>query len=96
MKAQSGRLGERAQPLDEVIESVLELVGRGGGGEGFAESVKVPVRVGIERVKGVVPSRGARRGGMFAEEPGELVENPSRLAYRHRGERSSVRFRRPS
>jgi len=48
MKAQSGRLGERAQPLDEVIESVLELVGRRGGGERFAESAKVRVGVGIE------------------------------------------------
>src|SRR2546423_11733343 len=35
MKAQSGRLGEWAEPPDEVIESVFELVGRGGGGERF-------------------------------------------------------------
>ena len=67
MKAQSGRLGEWAQPLDEVIESVLELVGRGGGGEGFAESVKVRVRVGIELVEGVVASPGVQSGGLLAD-----------------------------
>src|SRR6266567_3189618 len=67
MKAQSGRLGEWAQPLDEVIESVFELVGRGGGGERFAESVKVRVCVGIELVEGVVPSRGVRRGGLLVD-----------------------------
>ena len=67
LRAQSRRLGEWAKALDDVIESVLELLGRRAVVRGLAESVKVRVRVGIELVEGVVPSPGVQSGGLLAD-----------------------------
>ena len=48
-----------------MIEAVLELVVRRGGGKRVAQRVQRGVRVGIEVIQGVGPPRGVGGGGLL-------------------------------